>query len=110
MMNRFREDRLHFAFYAFSLILLLASMHFIFGLSHWPLANIFLGALVFRGLLALEVFLNSREINNLIGSFLGEGIPPVMITPIVLGAIGILSMLYSILAHMARPKRSLQNA
>jgi hypothetical protein len=55
--------------------------------------------------LSLEVFLNSGEINTLIGSFLG-GLPPVFITPIAFVAIGILIMLYTLLTTIAKGRRS----
>jgi len=94
-----------FAAYAFSLIILLGSFRFILGLSKWPLANLFLGALVFRLILALEVFLNSRPINNLIFSFLKERVPSVMITPLVFCAISLLVIFYTLMTNIARARR-----
>ena len=104
--GRFEENRLGFAAYAFSLILLLGSMRFIMQLSLWPLANIFLGALVFRGILVFEVFLNSREINNLIGSFLAGRVPVMLLSPMVFSALGVLIILYTFLAGMAGKKKN----
>jgi hypothetical protein len=100
--NRLELDLLSFVAYAFSLILLLGSLRFILELSRWPLANIFLGALVFRGILALEVFLNSHEVNSLIGSFLTGIVPAPMVTPLAFGVLGILIILYTALAGVAR--------
>jgi hypothetical protein len=93
---------LSFAFYAFSLILLLSSMRSLLELSQWPLANIFLGALVFRLILALETLLNTREINLLLGSFLGKRVPLAFITPLALCAGGTLVLLYTFLTGIAR--------
>ena len=103
--GRLEEGFYSFAVYAFSLILLLASLRFILELSQWPLANLFLGALVFRGILALETFLNFREINALIDSFLGGRLVPMLITPAVFSAMAVLIIFYTLLARIARPRR-----
>jgi len=104
--RRFQDSYLNFAIYALSLILLLASLRYVLDLSHWPLANIFLGALAFRGILSLKVFLNSREINSLLTNFLRDFAPSEYATPLVFFTISILVMLYTFLANLARPKRS----
>jgi len=103
---RLESNYLYFAAYAFSMILLLSSMRFLMELSQWPLANMFLGALVFRGILALETFLNTAEINAMIGSFLGGRIPPALLTPAAFVALGILIILYTLLSRLARRERS----
>jgi len=101
--SRFRENNvLYFALYAFSLILLLSSMRFMLNSSQWPLANIFLGALIFRLILALETLLNTRDINLLLGSFIGNRIPPSFITPLAFCALGTLVLLYTLLTGIAR--------
>jgi hypothetical protein len=102
---RQEKDFIQFAAYAFSLILFLASLRFIMDLSQWPLANLFLGALTFRGILALEIFLNSWEIKNLIASVLGGRLPLALITPAVFCAFGILILLYTLLTGIARSVR-----
>jgi len=99
--GRLEESYFSFAVYVFSLILLLASLRFLLDLSNWPLADIFLGALVFRLILSAETFLNTREINVLIGSFLGAKVPSMLITPLVFGAAGVLIMLYTLLTRIA---------
>jgi len=104
--SRLEDSLFSFGMYAFSLILLLASMRFVFGLSKWPLANLFFGALVFRGIVALEGFLNAREINALIDGFLPGNLPPVFITPAIFGALAVLFMFYTLLIHAVRPRRS----
>jgi hypothetical protein len=100
--SRFEEDFLSFAFYAFSLILLLSSMRPLLELSQWPLANIFTGALVFRLILALETLLNAREINILLASFLGKYVSSAFITPLVFCAGSTLVLLYTFLTGIAR--------
>ena len=100
--SRFERNYLSFAAYAFSLILLLSSLRFLMELSQWPLANVFLGALVFRSILALETFLNSEEINALLGSFLGGKVPSSLITPLAFCAVSALALLYTLLSGIAR--------
>jgi len=104
--NRLDTGFSAFAAYAFSLIILLGSLRFILGLSQWPLANLLLGALVFRLILALEVFLNSRQISDLIFSFLKEQVPHIMITPLVFCAISVLVIFYTLIASLAKPGRN----
>ena len=104
--GRLEDSLFSFAIYAFSLVLLLASMRFILGLSHWPLANLFLGALAFRGIVGLEGFLNAREINAMIDSFLPGQLPPMFITPAIFGALALLVIFYTLLIRIVRPRRS----
>jgi len=105
MKSRLENNYLSFAAYVFSLILLLASLRFILEIGHWPLANILIAALVTRGILSLEIFLNAREINALLASFLGRRVPPMFITPLVFSALGILILFYTLIARIARPRR-----
>lgn len=104
--RRLDADFSLFAAYALSLILLLGSLRFVLGLSQWPLANFFLGAVVFRLILALEIFLNSKQINDLIFNFLDGKVPSVMITPLVFGTMTILVIFYTITASIAKPRRN----
>ena len=105
MKSRLDSSFFYFAIYVFSLILLLVSLRFLLELSRWPLANLFLGALVFRGIVALETFLNAGEINTLIDSFLVGRLTPMLITPAIFGALAILFIFYTLLARIARPRR-----
>ena len=104
--TRLEHSFFSFAAYTFALILFLASLRFILELSQWPFANLILGALVFRGILALERFLNSQEVASLIDSFLTNQVPPLIITPLVFSVLGILIILYTLLTHIAarRPR------
>lgn len=118
--NRFDYNFFFFGIYVFSLVLFLASLRFIFGQGRWPsrglpgrwpLANLFIGALLFRGVVALEPFLNSGEINAQLHSFLpGETlpvyIPPQLVTPAIFSALALLLLFYSALAHLSRRKRN----
>ena len=102
MKSRFSDSFLSFIAYAFALILLLGSLRFLLGLSQWPLANLFLGALVFRGILALDIFLNTREINVLAGHYFSARVPEMLITPIIFCALGILVLFYTLLVRLAK--------
>jgi hypothetical protein len=103
--ERLNENFLFFAAYCFSLVLLLSSMRFLLELSQWPLANLFLGALVFRGILSFETFLNDRGIGALIGSFMNKKVPPELFTPLIFAALGTLIIVYTLLAGIARRER-----
>jgi len=104
--THFEKNFLFFAAYAFSLILLLSSMRILLQISQWPLANIILGALVFRLILSLEIFLNSDGINTMISSFLAGRLPSAIITPIAFTVLSILILLYTILAGIAHSAKS----
>jgi hypothetical protein len=103
--GRFKEDFFSFAVYVFSLILFLSSFRFLMDLSQWPLANLFLGALVFRFILSLETFLNSPEINSLLDSFLTGRLAPAQITPLAFSSLGVLVIVYNLVVRIARPGR-----
>ncbi|MDR0403558.1 MAG: hypothetical protein LBH35_08240 [Treponema sp.] len=95
-----------FAVYAGSLGLFLVSLGCLVNISFWPLANLFFGALAFRGALALERFLNAGETHRLLSSFAGNLIPESLVNPIIFGVLGILILLYSGLVYLARGRRS----
>lgn len=102
---RMQSDLFFFCIYLFSLALLLSSCRFIFELSAWPLANLFFGILIFRGILRFEVFLDSEETQNLIGFFAGRLIPSGFISPVIYTGIAFLVILYTLLANAARGRR-----
>jgi hypothetical protein len=95
-----------FAVYAGSLGLFLISLGCLVNISFWPLANLFFGALAFRGALALESFLNTAETHQLLSSFAGNIIPESLINPVIFTVLGILILLYSGLVYLARGRRS----
>jgi hypothetical protein len=104
--ERLNAGLIPFLIYSFSLILLLASLRFVMELSRWPLANLFLGAVTFRGVLALETFLNSREIQDFLASFLGPSWDASLITPLVFCALSLLVLLYTALSYAANGRRN----
>jgi hypothetical protein len=100
--SRFNEGYESFLSWTFALIILLVSLGFIFALSRWPLANVFLGVLAFRGILAFEVFLNSDEVLEYLKEFSRGVLPDMLITPAVLSVIAALILIYAILLFLAR--------
>jgi hypothetical protein len=98
----YHDGDLSFLMYAGSLIFFLCSLIFIFKLSAWPLANLCLGCLAFRGVLALEVFFNSPEIQATFDSFLQNRLPLPLVVPLIFCAVGLLAYLYSFLVFIAR--------
>jgi hypothetical protein len=98
----FNEGLFPFLVYAGSLIVLLTSCLFIFRFSTWPLANVFLGCLAFRGILALEIFFNSRDMQDVFGSFLQNVLPVSLAVPFIFCAIGVLAYVYSFLVFVIR--------
>ncbi|MDR0719951.1 MAG: hypothetical protein LBF78_09970 [Treponema sp.] len=99
---RLRNGLIPFFMYVGALIFLLSSFRFLMEASRWPLSNLFLGALVFRGVLSLETFLNGQEILGLLSSFLGRGLSQSQITPLFFAAAGCLILLYTLLARLAK--------
>jgi hypothetical protein len=102
--TRFAEGPAPFLTYTLALIFLLSSLRFVLGLGAWPLVNLFLGALVFRGILTLETFLNAEEIHDFLAGFAGGIVPPSLISPLVFCFLGFLVCLYSGLSFLAARK------
>ena len=104
LQERSSRGTLPMLIYAGALIFMLGSLAFILKLSVWPLANLFLGALVFRGILALETFFNSPEMQEAFDSFLGSHLPVPLIVPLIFCGLGLLVHLYSILVYLAKQR------
>ncbi|MDR3335681.1 MAG: hypothetical protein LBT16_00620 [Treponema sp.] len=102
--SRFRSDLLSFGLYGGALILLLLSLRFVMELSSWPMANLFSGAVIFRGILVFETFIDSREVQSFLGAFLGPRIPSFFISPVVFGGIGVIILIYTLLIYAVRSK------
>jgi hypothetical protein len=103
---RFVQGLLPFMSYICALVFFLVSLRFVLGISNWPLANLLLGALVFRGILAMENFLNTPEVQDILNTFLGETIPLPYFTPLIFVFLGLLICLYTFLSHLARRKEA----
>ncbi|MDR1587413.1 MAG: hypothetical protein LBS57_08165 [Treponema sp.] len=102
LQSYYKQGLVPFLIYAGALIFFLNSLGFILKLSVWPLANLFVGCLAFRGVLALEIFLNSPEIQDMFESFLGKRFPLSLTVPLIFCAFGTLVYLYSVLVYLAR--------
>jgi hypothetical protein len=104
LIGRFDAGILSFMVYLCALSFSLISLRFVLDLSRWPLANLFLGALMFRGILSLETFLVSPEPLEILNDFLGDLIPPLYMVPLVFVSLGFLLCLYTFLSYLARKK------
>jgi hypothetical protein len=102
LQRRLNEGLIPFMIYAGALIFFLCSCMFIHKISVWPLANLFLGCLAFRGVLALEIFFNSPEMQEVFDSFLQRRLPVSLAVPLIFAAVGLLVYLYSFLVFLTR--------
>ena len=102
----FNEGAAPFLVYAGALVFLLSSLVFILKFSVWPLANLFLGCLALRGILALEVFFNSDEMRDAFGSFLQGRLPLSLAVPLIFAGAGLLVHLYSFLIYLTKRQSS----
>jgi hypothetical protein len=93
---------LPFLMYAGTLVFLLCSLMFILKFSAWPLANLFLGCLVFRGILALELFFRTPEMQDTFGSFTQNRLPLSWTVPLIFCIVGLLAYLYSFLVYLLK--------
>lgn len=100
----FKSSIISYVVYAGSLAAFLLSLGCLVNISFWPLANLIFGALAFRGVLALENFLNQGDIRNMLASFAGKIINPSLINPLIFFFLCILILLYSGLVYLARGK------
>jgi hypothetical protein len=104
--DRFIEGYQSYFIYAGALIFLLSSLGFAIKFSVWPLADLFLGALAFRGILAVETFLNTPEMQEIIGSFLDNKIPVPMAVPAIFFSFGLLVNIYAILVYVIKRRKA----
>jgi hypothetical protein len=104
MRTRLNSGLLPFTVYLAALILLLVSVRFVFMLSHWPLANIFLGLLVYRGIFALAGFLSTPETLAVFRKAVNTVLPTWLFTPVVFCALSVVLIIYTLLAYIvSRP-------
>jgi hypothetical protein len=102
---RFRESPLSFGIYLGGLCLLLVSLRVVLELSSWPLANLFLGVLAFRGVLALEIVFNDGDVQQFLGGFLGRFFPLMWLGPFLLCNAAALIVLMTALIFLAKGRR-----
>jgi hypothetical protein len=100
--RRFAEGRESFAAYLAAMILILVSLASLLDIGAWPLANMFLGALLFRGVIFFETFILRRDVQDYIGSFLHPWVPSHLATPVAIGVVGLIFIVYSMLNSISR--------
>jgi hypothetical protein len=104
--QRFQDGLPSLLIYAGALIIVLGSLSCVLNLSAWPLANLFLGCIIFRGVLALETFLNSPEMQDVFEFFLENRLPVSLSVPLIFSGAGLLVYLYSILVFLVKKRRA----
>jgi len=100
--RKFTEGFFSYLFYTGTLIFLLCSLGYVIKFSVWPLANLFIATLAFRGVLALSTFFNTPEMQEIISSFLGNSLSATTALPLIFLGLGILINLYSFLVYAAK--------
>jgi len=105
----YNEGLMPFLVYTGALAVLLISFLFIMNFSAWPLANFFLCCLAFRGVLSLEILLNSSDIQNFFMSYLQNYLPLSAVVPMVFCVVALLIYLYTFLVFVARRKSNYEN-
>ena len=98
----YRDSLVSYGVYAGSLAIFLISLGCLIDISFWSLANLIFGALAFRGVLALENFLNQGNIQDILVSFTRKIIHPSLINPVIFCTLAFLILLYSGLVYLAR--------
>jgi hypothetical protein len=102
--QKYSEGIFHFILQAGSIIFLLCSLGYAIKISAWPLANLFVGILVLRGILALNTFLYAPDMQEIIGSFLKNSLPAMVAVPLMFLLFGALVHLYSFLVFIVKRK------
>ncbi|MCL2209425.1 MAG: hypothetical protein FWC19_04565 [Treponema sp.] len=100
--EKYSKSLLSFLIYAGSLIFLLCSLGNVIKFSAWPLANLFLGILAFRGILSFCSFINTPEMQEIISSFVKGIIPLDFAVPFMFLSAGLLLHLYSFLIFIIK--------
>ena len=101
-LQKYNEGNISWLIYTGSFIFILCSLGFFLKFSVWPLANLFLAAIAFRGILALGIFLNAGEIQDMINSFLNNIRLAGLALPLSFVGFGILIYIYSVLTFAAK--------
>ncbi len=106
--ERFRArretGRLPYMAYVLSLAFFLASFRFILQITKWPLADLFLGTILFRWLVSLDLFIGSPEIIGFIADLGGPLVPRVYAQPFGMAVLAVLLNVFMFLNFLARDK------
>ena len=103
--TRFREEFLSFLIFFTTLFFLLASLRFLLDFSAWPMANLFLAALIFRLILSLNIFLNTSDVKTFLNTFIAGRLPESLVLPAVFCTLSAVILLYTFLSFFARQGR-----
>jgi len=98
----FSEGFFPYLIYTGSLIFLLCTIGYAVKFSVWPLANLFLAALAFRGILSAGTLLNSPEMQDVIRSFIGNVVPVSFALPMLFVVFGALVCVYLLLVFIIK--------
>lgn len=104
-----KEDVFSLLCYACALALLLASFSPFAGMTSWPLADLVLCAIFYRGVLELDGFVASGPVIRFVSS-LRIGIPDGYLVPALLGAVGVFIALAGLLVRVIRGKKDMIDA
>ena len=105
--NRLGQGMFSFVVFGITLIFLLASLRFLLGLSVWPFANVLIGAVAFRFVLGLVIFLQTSEVRGFLLSVSRNLIPEFLLSPVIFCVFGTLIILYTFFAFFSRRLRSI---
>jgi hypothetical protein len=100
--GRYADGVLPFIYWTAALVCLQVAVSFIFNMGIWPLSNLFLGAALLRGILALDVFINSDEVQIALKDFARGVLPDAALSPVIFGFFAVLLLLYLILLYFTR--------
>jgi len=100
--RKYSEGILSFLLYSGSLIFMLCSLGFAVKFSVWPLANLFIATLAFRGILAFNTFFNTPEMQEILDSFWNKMLPASVALPLLFICFGILINMYSFLVYASK--------
>jgi len=102
--KKFDAGFFSYLFYSGAFIFLLCALGYVIKFSAWPLANLFMATLVFRGILSLSTFFNTPEMHEIVDSFFKQTLTAPFALPLFFFIFGALIYLYSLLAFAARRK------
>ena len=102
--QKFSEGILSYLTYVGSFIFILCSLGYLIKFSAWPLANLFLAMIAFRGIISLGTFFNAPEIQDIIGIFLNNKLLTSLALPLLFVGFGILVYIYTMLTAAAKRK------
>ncbi|GHU41803.1 hypothetical protein FACS1894190_10340 [Spirochaetia bacterium] len=104
--QRYDSGLIPFFTLGIALALFLTATGLISQIGQWPLANVFLGLLLFRGILAFDVFLNMKEIQEYLNDFFLGALPIEYISPLIYSCAAFLLFFYMLLFSIAQERKN----